>query len=167
MVSPTHWGPPLWRILHSCAERLGNQKFVLLAEDERRAWIQLLRDLDTVLPCAICRTHYRAWCKKVGCPHPIPSFQRRNGEAFREAARIWLWELHEQVNTSRDLPMEGRPACSDLPALYGSTTTDALDTDVQLFFTVLKEATLLQQVDGAAIHKFRATLGLLRKLIGV
>ena len=166
MVSPTHWGPPLWRILHSCAERLGNQIFVLLAEDEKRAWVRILKDLDGVMPCALCRTHYKAWCKQVGASHPISAIQGR-GEEFRVAARTWLWELHEEVNNSRSLPLEGRPALSEMPTLYGSRTIDAIDADVQLFFTVLKEAALIHQVDGAAVRQFRASLGLLRKLIGM
>ena len=63
--------------------------------------------------------------------------------------------------------MEAGPALSELPALYGSTTTDALEADIQSFLAVLKEAALLHQVDGVAIRKFRATLALLRKLVGL
>jgi len=102
----------------------------------------------------------------VGSSHPISTIQGK-GEEFRQAARIWLWDLHEQVNNSRETPIEGRPTLSELPTLYGSTTTEALDTDVQLFLTVLKEAAFLHQVDGAAIRQFRTSLGLLRKLIGL
>jgi len=118
------------------------------------------------MPCALCRTHYKTWCKKTGASHPISAIQGR-GEEFRVAARTWLWELHEEVNNSRGISMGTRPPLSEMPALYGSRTTEALDADVQLFFTVLKEAALIHQVDGAAVRQFRASLGLLRKLIGI
>ena len=61
MSSPKVWGPALWYILHTYTERLGNQQNQILSTDQRVAWINLLKSVEGVIPCARCRAHYKEW----------------------------------------------------------------------------------------------------------
>jgi hypothetical protein len=171
MVQPSIWGPPLWRVLHTCAERLGKQKFVLLAEDEKRVWLELLRELEFVMPCAVCKKHYKERCKKHACPFPIDSLKRYSGEAFQVAARKWLWELHESVTLSKQRDLSGAPIqsvlLSDLPDIYGAVQTPQFEADLRAFLDTLKDAILMHTVDGAQVRQFRKTMAILRKFIGI
>lgn len=93
------WGPHLWRILHQCAERLGKQPTTLLAADETRAWASLLRRTEGIMPCGQCRKHYGEWRRA----HPPEGLESYRGDQLRGEARKWLWELHEAVNTRKEV----------------------------------------------------------------
>lgn len=62
----------------------------------------LLNAVEAIMPCDLCRKHYKEWRAK----HPIGSwpevYKGRPGD-FRERIRKWLWELHENVNRSKGL----------------------------------------------------------------
>lgn len=89
MDSPqTHiWGPNLWMILHSAAERIGSQVLKRLPNEEARIWNGLLSSFRFSLPCPLCKRHYTEF---IGS-HPLPSITR-------EGIRHWLYLLHTQVN---------------------------------------------------------------------
>jgi len=81
------WGPPLWTILHSAAERIGTKAFKRIPQEESRIWTGLLRTLQFTLPCPQCKKHYTAYVST----HPILSFTK-------EYLRQWLFKLHSAVN---------------------------------------------------------------------
>ena len=81
------WGPALWKLLHSSAERIGSKAFKRLPQEESRIWSQLLRSLRFSLPCPQCKQHYLSYCGE----YPLSSFSK-------EEVRIWLYRLHEAVN---------------------------------------------------------------------
>jgi len=80
------WGPNLWMILHSAAERIGITH-VKLPQEELRIWTGLLSSLRHSLPCPICKKHFTTYLSS----NPIVTFNR-------EFIRIWLYNLHCQVN---------------------------------------------------------------------
>jgi hypothetical protein len=80
------WGPELWMILHSAAERIGTSH-VKLPQEELRIWTGLLSSLRFSLPCPICKKHFTAYLLST----PIKTFNR-------EFIRNWLYNLHCQVN---------------------------------------------------------------------
>ena len=83
----THiWGPNLWMILHSAAERIGTSH-VKLPQEELRIWTGLLSSLRHSLPCPICKKHFTAYFSSTF----VKSFNR-------EFIRHWLYTLHCQVN---------------------------------------------------------------------
>ena len=88
MESPQNsiWGPELWMILHSSAERIGT-KATRLPKEESRIWVGLLRSLQYSLPCPLCKKHYTAY----SISSPLSSITR-------ESVRSWLETLHHQVN---------------------------------------------------------------------
>jgi len=157
MVLNEEWGPPLWRILHSLAEHLGRQTIPLLEVDERRAWIGLLRSIEGVMPCAKCRSHYRAWRIKM------PIEKCMNSYSFKDDAREWLWSLHTEINTENG---KAGPTLEEVPALYGSRTSQDIQDDINALLKVLQTAVIQRSVLADTVRIFRTALSLLRRLSG-
>ena len=99
MPSNKEWGPPLWKVLHGLAENLGKSIPSLMATDEAREIYFVLKFVDTIMPCALCQAHYKAWKKE----RSIEGFQTLRGEDLQEAVKKWLYDLHEKVNTSHEI----------------------------------------------------------------
>lgn len=95
MDSPQNhiWGPELWMILHSSAERIGLPQLKRLPQEEARIWTTLLSSLRFSLPCPQCKKHYTTYF--VSKPIRIVN---------RDFIRQWLYELHSQVNGRTDKP---------------------------------------------------------------
>lgn len=81
------WGPHLWTILHSAAERIGTHILKRLPQEESRIWAGLLTSLQYTLPCPLCKKHYKEYSSK----HKIVSFTK-------ESIRNWLFTLHANIN---------------------------------------------------------------------
>lgn len=147
MVNTQEWGPPLWRVLHTWAERLGRQTIPIMAADERRAWVNFLRTIEAVMPCAKCRLHFKAWRLK----HPYERFL--TAYDIRSEAREWLWSLHEEVNAEKGAT---GLALEDLPVLYGTRSTEAQQTDLGAVKAVFQRAAQGLQVPPTAVQAFKA-----------
>jgi hypothetical protein len=89
MDSPQNhiWGPQLWMILHSSAERIGIPKLSRLPQEESRIWTTLLSSLRYSLPCPQCKKHYTEYFSS----NPVTSINSY-------FIRSWLYNLHCQVN---------------------------------------------------------------------
>ena len=92
-IDNTLWGPSLWMILHSSAERMGTKVLQRLPQEESRIWSHLLLSLRFSLPCPHCKRHYQTYLAQ----HP---FSARD----RETARIWFYRLHESINNRLQKP---------------------------------------------------------------
>ena len=90
MDSPQNhiWGPHLWMILHSSAERIGLSQLKKLPQEESRIWTNLLSSLRYSLPCPQCKKHYTAYFASA----PITAVNR-------DFISTWLYNLHNQVNS--------------------------------------------------------------------
>jgi hypothetical protein len=154
---PREWGNPLWKILHSITESLGNQKNTILSADEAHEIVFLLRDLEKVMPCQLCRQHYNKWRKE----HPLEKLSVLRGPALRDAVRKWLYELHENVNQDRKL--ESNITIEQLPELYKSVD---IRTEWGKFFEQMKTSTEVGLVSQLVLQNFHRHLGILRKLLG-
>jgi hypothetical protein len=161
MVQNAEWGPHLWRILHICAEKCGKQPTPLLHLDEIRAWIHLLKLTEAILPCPLCLKHYREWLKA----QPLPAFlEMRSGTAFQEAAREWVWKLHNRVNEQRSV---GVMPIEEVIELYREGGARDLNQSLQKLMEVLDRAKLQRQIDGAFLRDWSQRLSTLRKFIRV
>jgi hypothetical protein len=156
MVQNADWGPPLWRILHTAAERLGRQPTGLLAADERRAWIQLLKVTEGILPCAQCRKHYGEWKKA----RPLDGLGA--GSALRPSSREWLWRLHEAVN-ERTAAQRPRPTLEEVEALYAPLAKD-LAKEFDALRKIIQDALLRGLLDGRHWAEWSTKLRFLRSL---
>jgi len=81
------WGPELWLVLHSSAERIGSKSLSRLPGEELRIWSTLLSSLRYSLPCPQCKKHYTEYFST----HPMPQWNK-------DTMRRWLFELHQLVN---------------------------------------------------------------------
>lgn len=89
------WGPLVWRILHGLAEHSGKQTLDHLQNDERRLWISLLKGMEQMLPCDLCRTHYGFWIRA----NPFASIANMPYASLGLWIKTWLFNLHNDVNT--------------------------------------------------------------------
>ena len=88
------WGPHLWKILHIFADRSGQFSNKILEDDEGHAWINVLKTLENIMPCALCVTHYKAFLKK----HNINSLLAYKGLARKRWLTEFWFNLHNEVN---------------------------------------------------------------------
>lgn len=102
------WGPILWKMLHGLAEKYGTSK---IYQDELNLWKKLFPLTGDIIPCDICRAHY----KEYSAANPViltgPSSQ------VATTIQTWLWSLHNEINSEN-----GKPTFlfSDLHQTYGS-----------------------------------------------
>ena len=162
MAQIPEWGPHMWAILHVCAEHTGAYTTEIMMMDQIRAFISLLRHTEDILPCAMCKNHYRAW----RLAHPLEKFLQYRGAPLKEAIRGWLWELHDSVNMRRELPEELRPTLEAVPPMYESKTSQDLQEHVTTLSKVLQTAILYRQVDPVSVANWKRSLGVLRRFIG-
>lgn len=154
---PREWGNPLWKILHSITESLGNQKNSIIATDEAHEIVFLLRDVEKIMPCALCRTHYNAWRKQ----HPLEQLSSLRGLALREGVRKWLYDLHENVN--KDRKIVSGITLEQIPEIYAPID---IRTEWAKFFQLMKSSTESGLVSQTVLENFHRHLGILRKLLG-
>jgi hypothetical protein len=115
----SEWGPPLWTVLHSIAEKVGSSQFSQYAEDERRALIKMVRYLENVIPCPSCREHYEVYLEE----NPIEKqLKELTHSELRDYIKKWFWELHNWVNESLKRPLYDY---TDLTPAYSRTNIRA------------------------------------------
>ena len=158
-VQNSVWGPPMWRSLHTLAEKLGRQTKPLLEVDEVRCWVQMLRALGGAMPCALCRDHYQAGRKR----NPIEDFMPLRKTALREAARKWLWALHEEVNRGRNI---NGPPLDQMEAMYAGRGALEIRADLDIIARMAKEAMPLRVLSGEQYRAFREKMVLLQRTVG-
>jgi len=156
-MSSKSWGPPLWKILHGIAESLGNQPVAMLATDEAHEIVFLLRDVEKIMPCKLCRNHYHQWRKN----HPLEEIDRLRGYMLKTGVRQWLYDLHEEVNKSKGI--ESGITIEQIPDLYKSVD---FKKEWSEFFTKVKLSTEIGLVSQTGLEAFHRRLGMLRKLVG-
>ena len=98
LLSKEYWGPHLWVILHTLAEKSGGFKTLLQDNDEGHAWVGLVRCLVDIMPCAKCVGHYKKFCLK----HTMSMINNLRGQQRKEWLRTFLHELHNEVNKEND-----------------------------------------------------------------
>jgi hypothetical protein len=156
-MSSKAWGPPLWKLLHGIAETLGNQVVPMLATDEAHEIVFLLRDVEKIMPCQLCRTHYRAWRKD----HPLEDIDRLRGFMLKTAVRKWLYDLHEEVNKGKGI--ESGLQLEQMEEMYKAVDFKTTWGD---FFAKVKLTTEIGLVSQTGLEAFHRRLGMLRILVG-
>ena len=156
-MSSKPWGPALWKMLHGIAETLGNQSVPMLATDEAHEIVFLLRDVEKIMPCQLCRVHYRAW----RTDHPLEEIDKLRGYMLKTGVRQWLYDLHEDVNRSRGI--ESGLTLEEIEEMYKSTDLKEAWGD---FFTKVKLTTEVGLVSQSVLQNFHRRYGMLRKIVG-
>jgi hypothetical protein len=89
------WGPCLWKILHTFANRSGSITNKILEDDEAHAWINVFKTLDNIMPCDLCIQHYKAALKKTN----INELLITRGLARNRWLTEFWYNLHNDVNS--------------------------------------------------------------------
>lgn len=79
------WGPHLWFVLHTITFNYPVQP----NSDDKRNYKNFLLSLQYILPCNICRKHYKRHIHE----HP-PNKALKNRDSFIK----WMIDLHNEVN---------------------------------------------------------------------
>lgn len=92
------WGPLVWSILHTLAEKAGKQTSPITRGDEQRAWPLFMKALVPVIPCPFCRTHFDDYLKQY--PFELPL----DHTAWNDFVRDYFYTFHESVNARLQKP---------------------------------------------------------------
>lgn len=109
--NPDTWGPPLWTILHTIAERIGISG---MDADQSRDIGVLINLLPAILPCSTCQGHMRQYIAMN--PFVVSGL---GGADLRTYCRNWLLKFHNTVRTSKGQPIE-ITTLEQLADLYGT-----------------------------------------------
>lgn len=159
MPLPSIWGPALWTILHSAAERVGQNVVVGIRFDEIRELELLVKSFPIALPCAICQQHSREYLRN----HPI-NWSGQTGPDVTEKVRKWFYDFHDHVNRTKSEPTTSIPY-EEVSSKYNSITN--LADQHKIVIDQISQAITFNIVKHEAAVKFRRHLGSLRSFIGI
>lgn len=151
------WGPRFWKILHTLAEQCGNQTSPILSNDEADAWITLLKTQQFVMPCTVCKEHYKEWKKT----HRYDHLRSLLGTQRREFLRNWLWGCHSRVNT---MNMKPDIDLKDVSSLYPK---QSIQKEVEELNGMFQLAMTKQQLNYEDIKTWKTALQRIKMLSGV
>lgn len=138
------WGPLVWRILHTFAERGGRQTNNITQGDEQRAWPLFIKTLPPVIPCPFCRDHLEDYLKKN--PFQLPP----DYTSWNEFLQTYFYDLHESVNVRL-----GKPS-------YPTNQLSAEYKDIGQLKDVLTRLTAIEEraikMNGVSLFHWRAWL---------
>ena len=92
------WGPLLWLLLHTFAEKAGKQDNSITRSDEQRAWPLFVKELAPIIPCPYCREHFQQYLKANPFQPPTNYYE------WRTYIPDYFYTLHESVNTRLGKP---------------------------------------------------------------
>lgn len=142
------WGPILWKILHGLAER-AERSFVLA--DEVREWQRFIKATGDMLPCDICRAHFKEYTNQ----HPLTQLSLLSKGQVKPWIKNWFWDLHNEINTGTGKPVF---PYDDLENTY--STVDLTDQMYRLT-PVIKKAI---DLSGVPLFKWTAWLASFKML---
>ena len=86
------WGPKIWFILHLLS-------FFSDRTDIIGAWTKMLKELNEIMPCALCKEHMGKYCME----HPIRKVvvDGAKGVDIKKGIVQWIYQFHNSVNHDR------------------------------------------------------------------
>ncbi len=161
----SEWGPALWRILHTFAERVGKSRGVSVTEgdhiwhhQEYQLWNELLTMLAEAMPCSSCQSHYSAYTRE----NPYTAiFNRGMGEQRRIAIRTWLWTLHNNVRTRKG--QDTILSLEAIPFIYSAYVHAVLEADCKMVLTHMGRAAYLRIIRQDMMARFHKVFHNLRR----
>lgn len=151
------WGPRFWKILHTLAERVGQQRDAISVNDEVEVWINLLKAQAHVMPCATCKQHFLEW----HLTHRVDKLRELSGDERRIWIRGWLWGCHNKVNESNK---KSSPRLESLPELYPRVNIEKEVVELETMFVFAVEKL---QLAPEYIKRWKLALSHLRAMYGV
>ena len=96
-MNPLVWGPPFWFVMHTVSLNYPVQPTYA----QRRTHYDFFYNIRNILPCEMCRQHYRTLLKQF----PIEPFLDN-----RDALISWVILIHNQVNVRLGKPTMSKEA---------------------------------------------------------
>ena len=93
LLSPTEWGPILWKYLHCIAERIGGTGNTIIDTDQANYTETLLTMLPQIIPCTECQAHAVTYL----AANPLPTLKGLYGNQLRQVVRQWVFTFHNTV----------------------------------------------------------------------
>lgn len=100
-ISPSDWGPLLWKLFHIMAERIGNSGVDSLDRDMAIALEFILEHIPHILPCFECQNHARTYIRS----HPFNQIKNKRGIELQNFVRQYFFEFHNHVRISTGKPI--------------------------------------------------------------
>lgn len=85
-MGPAVWGPIFWTTMHIVT--IGYPSFP--TEEEKKGAVDFFESLQTMIPCPICKEHYKANLQKS----PV-----RDAVDDKQKLIRWLFNMHNTINT--------------------------------------------------------------------
>ena len=127
------WGPIFWNIIHGLAEKAEKS---IIREDEVREWQKFVKAIGEVLPCDICRDHY----KRYTAQNPFTQIAKIPFNQVKDFVKHWFWNLHNEINLGNDKPV------FDYSLLAETYSAINLDDQYYRLLPVMKKAITLNGV---------------------
>lgn len=86
------WGPLIWWIVHTFAEKAGRQGNPITLGDEQRAWPLFVKTLVAVIPCPYCKEHFQEYLQSHPFELPADYYE------WKTYIPLYFYEFHEAVN---------------------------------------------------------------------
>ena len=153
MADPKEWGPVLWKIIHTTCEHLGKSKNILLQNDELRYFKALQKKLYYILPCKVCKLHYKSYMIHI---------KDVSYDNLKEYARNYYFDLHNKVNSSKQHELFNK---EDLEKTY-DISKDEYNKSIIEFNKLYNKYTNLQYISYEELKDFNKNLTMLRKFTG-
>lgn len=141
----SEWGPLLWILLHGGVEKMGSSSIKSILEDQRREFLIVLKTVEGIMPCALCRNHFREYRMRL----PIDKLPA-DPAVFKSACRKWLFDLHEAVNERNQ-----SPHIWTIDMLQEKYSSLDLSGKSQELYLVLEKAVRVRAIDGEYFKKFK------------
>lgn len=140
-MNPLVWGPSFWFVLHTVSLNYPDTP----SFTERRTHYDFYHIVRNILPCEMCRQHYRELLEQ----YPIEPFL-----GSRASLVTWVITIHNQVNERLGKPMMERddvlrnyqqvyargsfcdPACPNGTGVADGNTSGGLSTGSKVMFGV-------------------------------
>jgi hypothetical protein len=90
-LPPAVWGPIFWNTIHIVA--LGYS--ITPTDEEKKAAKQFYESLTYVIPCPICRVHYKSHLEEL----PVDAALGGRSDLIE-----WTWKIHNRVNEELGKP---------------------------------------------------------------
>lgn len=84
-MSPAVWGPIFWTTMHIVSLGYPSKP----SEEDKAGAVAFFNSLSTVIPCPICKTHYKSFLAKS----PVESAINDRQDLIH-----WVFDMHNNVN---------------------------------------------------------------------
>lgn len=152
MADPKEWGKVVWNIIHTVCEHLGDSTNITLQQDEIRYFKAFQNKLFYILPCKICRNHYKEYLKNT-----------RNVQynELKNYGRDYFFNLHNIIRVSKGEELFKK---EDLELRYNYSKED-FNTIIREFNILYSKYTNLRYISFDELKDFNRILTILRRFI--